>query len=333
MSDIDCRPLLSVVIPTLNRPSLLRETLLRVSANYPVDDSCVEFVIVDNASDRALDDLVSGLSVKFGNRLRLIRFEARLDISESFSRSVSCTTGKYVQIFGDDDLAFGRIGFRLIDILKQSPIPLIYINRLVGGFDLSRVDEVTHPADAAKDCFELCLSDFISTYTHWPGFITSLVFSRSAWESGKTQSKRDYPGYTFLDYIYRSPEIDKVLIIAEPSIIQRRGVQDWKKMWPLYWYQGMPQLLADLDRDKISSGSLIAWLDHEVKLKNHIVDLFLARSFPEIYGPAYWRDVGHLFRMRNLYVLSVWLISLIPPSLSRLILKLSPNRSKYGKLV
>ena len=332
MADVSGRPLLSVVIPTLNRPLLLRETLLRIAVNYPVADSDIEFLVVDNASDRALDALISELSEAFGNKLTLVRFETRLQITESFSRAVSCSRGKYVQIFGDDDLAFGLIGFRLMHILRQEPISLIYINRLIGGFDLSSVAQVAHPSDAGKDSFKLHLSEFVSTYTHWPGFITSLVFARSAWDSGIANSESEYPGYTFLDYLYRSSVIDKVLVIAEPSVIQRRGIQDWKKMWPLYWYQGMGRLLADLDRDQISERSLDAWLDHEIKLRNHIVDLLLARSFPEIYGPAFWREIALLFNGRVVFQFFVRVIRLSPPLACRLILRLSPNREKYGKL-
>lgn len=327
-----CLPLLSIVIPTLNRPLLLRETLLRIASHYPVTDSRLEFIVVDNASDCQLNTIISSMSDTFFGRLKLIHFQERLEITESFSRSVSCSTGKYIQIFGDDDLPIGRLGYYLLDILESNQNPIIYINRLIGNSSLSHVAEVAHPADAAYVLMELSLSDFICKYTHWPGFITSLVFARSAWDSGKQINKNNYPGYTFLDYIYRSSKSQSVLVVGEPLVIQRRGVQDWKKYWPLYWYQGMARLLSDLDRDGISSGALTYWLDHELQITNHIIDLLIAKSLPKIYKSLYWLELVTLFRGRGLFEFFVWLIRFIPTPVARLILLLSPNRDKYGKL-
>jgi glycosyltransferase involved in cell wall biosynthesis len=323
-------PLLSVVIPTLNRPSLLRETLQRISSNYPVDDYRVEFIVVDNASDCHVNDIVSDLSGLFANRLGLIRFESQLEITDSFCRSVGCTNGRFIQIFGDDDLPLGLIGFRLVELLQISQIHLIYINRLIGDSELLNVNDLAHPSDVCKLPFKLSLFEFISCYTHWPGFITSLVFSRFAWESGMECCSTTYPGYSFLNVIYRSPITDEVLIIGEPSLIQRRGVQTWKKMWPLYWYQGMARLLADLDRDKISSGCLNNWLDNDIQFYNHIADLLLARSLPKIYKSSFWRELMVLFKGRDLLQYPIYIIRFLPPSSCRLILRLSPNRHKYG---
>lgn len=325
-------PLLSIVIPTLNRPCLLRETLQRISSNYPVNDYRIEFIVVDNASDCCIGDIVSDLSGLFANRLRYIRFESRLEITDSFSRSVGCTNGRYIQIFGDDDFPLGLIGFRLVELLQFPQIHLIYINRLIGDSELLNVNDLAHSSDVCKLPFKLSLSDFISIYTHWPGFITSLVFSKAAWESGIECCTTTYPGYSFLNYIYRSPVLADVLIIGEPSLIQRRGVQTWKKMWPLYWYLGMARLLADLDKDKISSGSLTKWLDNDIHFYNHIADLLLARSLPKIYNSLFWRELKLLFKGRYLLEYPVYFIRVLPPSFCRLILSLSPTRNKYGSI-
>lgn len=325
-------PLLSVVIPTLNRPVLLRETLSRILLHFPVGDARVNFVVVDNASDEPVAPLILDFLPLFLGSLTVSRFDSRVGIVKSFERSVGCASGKYVQIFGDDDLPCALVGFQLVDILEKLHPPLLYLNRFIGNSTLCDVREIAHPQDVAQSNRELSLSDFVSGYTHWPGFITSLVFDKMAWQSGASASKREYPGYTFLDYLYRSPLVNSVVIVGEPLIIQRRGIQTWKKFWPLYWYRGMGSLLYDLDNDNISHGALKHWLDTEVKLKNHIVDLLIARALPDIYDASFWREVKSLFRERSLFLFAVYLVGVLPSVLAIWLLSLSPNASKYGNL-
>lgn len=327
------KPLLSVVIPTLNRAKLLRQTLSRILLHYPIGDPRVEFVIVDNASDELLDDHLSDLFPLFSDSLKLVRFDERVDIIESFKRCVSCVNGDFVQIFGDDDYPCGYIGYQILDCISHRSVDLIYLNRFIGDSSLSDVSEIAHSGDVSTYISKLPLSDFIDKYNHSSGFITSLIFSRASWFSGLSLNRKEYPGYTFLDFLFRSPQIKFVYVFGEPSIIQRRGVQTWKLFWPLYWYVGMGRLLSDLDRDNISNEAFSTWLNTQIKFKNHIVDLLIARSRPDIYKPFFWKYVRNLFRERFSLKVITLLIACIPPSVCILILSRSPNRSKYGKVI
>ena len=325
------KPLLSVVIPTLNRAKLLRQTLSRILVHYPIGDPRIEIVVVDNASDEILGDYLSDLYPLFSDSLRFVRFDERVDIIESFKRCVACVNGIFIQIFGDDDYPCAYIGYQILDYISHGKVDLIYLNRFIGDSQLSDAAEIAHPGDVATYISELPVADFINKYNHSSGFITSLIFSRASWFSGLSLNTKEYPGYTFLDFLFRSPQIKYVHVFGEPSVIQRRGVQTWKLFWPLYWYVGMGTLLSDLDRDKISTCALNTWLDTEIKIKNHIVDLLIARCRPDIYQPIFWKHVRSLFRDRfYLHVITI-LIASIPASVCIFILSLSPNRSKYGK--
>lgn len=322
--------LLSVVIPTLNRSDLLRETLSRILIHYPVGDPRIEFVVVDNASDVEVEPLINDFYSGFCNKLHCVRFENRVDIVSSFKRCVQSAKGAFVQIFGDDDLPCGLVGYQLLNSISSHNPRLIYLNRFIGDEYLESAGEIAHPNDVSKSIFSMPLSDFIDCYNHWPCFITSLVFSRTAWESGLKVNSKEYPGFTFLDFLFRSPEIDTVLVFGEPSIIQRRGSQSWKKYWPLYWYLGCSKLLSDLDSDGISKSSLKTWLSNEIKIKNLIVDLLIAKSYPSVYDKQFWRYIRNLFSHSFLLSAVVYLISLLPSSVCFSLLKLSPNKSKYG---
>lgn len=322
--------LLSVVIPTLNRTDLLSKTLSRILLHYPVGDPRVEFVVVDNASDVEVKPSIKDYYPSFRGTLRYIRFQERVDIVSSFKRCVQCVKGSYVQIFGDDDFPCGLVGYQLLNSISSDNPGLIYLNRFIGDELLETISEIAHPKDVSRSTFYLPLRDFITRYNHWPGFITSIVFSNSAWEKGVSLNRNEYPGYTFLNFLFRSPEIDSVLVFGEPLIIQRRGSQSWKKYWPLYWYIGMGNLLSDLDTDGISHQSLHTWLNSEVKATNLAIDLLIANSLPYIYDKSFWRRLDVLFSDLLLLRIIARLISLLPPSISLLILNLSPNKSKYG---
>ena len=148
------KPALSVVIPTLNRADLLRETLSRVLVNYPIDNPDLEVLVVDNASDFPVADSLSDLLPHFNGNLKCIRFEQRLESTESFARAISCSNGFYIQLFGDDDFPCNYIGHKLLDIISSRSPGTIYINRLIGDSDLQSAGEVAHPQDVSKGLFE-----------------------------------------------------------------------------------------------------------------------------------------------------------------------------------
>jgi glycosyltransferase involved in cell wall biosynthesis len=322
-------PLLSVVIPTLNRPSELAETLFSISQSYPVSSSRVEFVVCDNASDSniVLSPRIINL---FQGRLRLVRFDERVGIVESFSRCVSLASGQYIHIFGDDDLAFGQVGWLILSILEHAPeSSLLYLNRLIGDHLLQSVSEVAHPEDCSKGQFRIDYPTFIESYTHWPGFITSLVFSLDAWRRGLVLSRNRYPGYGFLDIVLRGGHsAGEVFVIGYPLLIQRRGIQSWKTHWPKYWLIGMSRLLSDLDSDNVTRNAFSLWVDQEVRLKNLLIDLLIARSLPDTYDRFFWSELSRTF-FPTRHSITIFLIRVIPPLLARSLLRLSPNSSKY----
>ena len=90
--------LVSVVIPTYDRPDYLRLALASaVAQSYPN----IEIIVCDNASPRDPSDIVSA----FGDpRIRLHRNAQNLGPTPNTLRGVAMANGKYVAILGDDDV-------------------------------------------------------------------------------------------------------------------------------------------------------------------------------------------------------------------------------------
>lgn len=326
------RKLLSIVVPTLNRRELLPETLQRLSDEIQGHESQVEFIVVNNASD---DDTLEFLTKwKTHVPIRIVSFDVRVDIDTSFRRCVEATTGRYINIFGDDDLPMPGFVRCIIQILNADKSPaLIYFNRLVGDEALHHVAEVAHPDHGMEIAF-FDTGSFIREFTHSPGFITSLVFDRHCWAEGERFYSSDFQGYKFLARIYGGSEGRNCIYVGMPSLIQRRGIQSWKKDWPRYWLVNMPSLLAALEEAGITSGALEQWRSKEVPLKRLVVDCVVAKAYDYRVNDPFWA-LASRFQYKHRAVLIQLVRFLVPSFLARAVYfrhgKYKANQVSQGK--
>lgn len=94
----DRMPLVSVIIPTYNRPDYLGESLASaIGQSY----RNLEIIIHDNASDADLAPIVERLA---DPRVTLFRNERNLGITGNVAAALERVSGKYVAILGDDDV-------------------------------------------------------------------------------------------------------------------------------------------------------------------------------------------------------------------------------------
>lgn len=288
--------LLSVVIPTLNRRHLLEKTLTWIINELSGHEDCVELVVINNSSDDNTIDFLESWQKK--HPVKIISFEKRVNIDESFERCIKNSCGKYINIFGDDDLPIPGFLSRVLNCLKKNDdIGLIYLNRLIGNIDLSFVGEVAHPNHGIDEKIYSC-NEFISKFTHWPGFISSLIFSRETWIKGEKYYQDKYLGYKFLARVYAGCNDKTCIYIGAPALVQRRGQQAWKSQWPRYWLVNMPKMLADFDRSGVSKGALLNWQKYEVKSFRFFIDCFVAKAFGYSKSDQFWSEAASFQKNR-----------------------------------
>ncbi len=314
MEFMESPKLLSIVVPTLNRRAMLEMTLDYLATETEGFESRVEFVVVNNASD---DDTLAFLTTwKTHTAARVVSFDERVDIDSSFRRCVDVTTGRYINIFGDDDLPMPGFVRRIIETLDAGQNPaLIYFNRLIGDEALLHVAEIAHPDDG-MGIVSFDTESFIREFTHNPGFITSLVFDRNCWSEGELFYSSDFQGYKFLARIYGGSKGRTCIYVGMPSLIQRRGVQSWKKEWPRYWLVNMPRLLTALEEAGITSGALEQWKKKEVSLKRLIVDCVVAKAYDYRVDDPFW-VLASRFQHKHRAVQIQLVRFLVPPFLAR----------------
>ncbi len=308
--------LLSIVVPTLNRKDLLQTTLDELLQQIEQYKN-VELIVSDNASNDGTHLLFE--NEKYSNsNLKYIRHETRVDIDQSFSRSVDLANGDFVTLFGDDDIAMpGYVGQVLKAITENPNCGFVYVNRIICDEYLQNCNEIPH-RDEIVGIHTMNVSDFIKRFTHWPGFVTCLIFSMKVWNE-KQKLNYIYPGYNFLYRVYMGSMGLKVCYIANPLIAQRRGIQSWKKFWPQYWLISMPHLLKTLEDDNVTKGALKVWQDTEITNKRFLIDSFVAKAYSYPIKSDFWK-LSRSFQFSKLRkVISYFIQYFLPTTLAKYI--------------
>lgn len=321
---------LSIIIPTFNRPYYLKKSINSLIDTYSKTSLRKEFIISDSGSDnihyKKYEELIKNF--KF---IKWIKSNESLKIEKSIEKCVEISRGKFIHIFGDDDIALSGLGERVEIVIKRNKNNIIYINRLIGDQELLDVKEIAHSDIIGKGSDEISLRKFIENYRHWPGFIPSLIFRRDCWLRGLKKTIDPLSGYSFLEYLFRGNSKKKVYIIGWPLIIQRRGIQTWKEFWPYYFHISMVDLLKRMDKESITNYALKNMMLYDMRIVNVISDLLVAKSFPNTYKLSFWKQLINDTKRPFWYKLISTIISLIPSKVAILILNLTPYKKKYGK--
>jgi glycosyltransferase involved in cell wall biosynthesis len=321
--------LLSIVIPTFNRLEMLTETvrlLEREISWLPVElKKQVEFIVVDNASNDGTRESMDGT----GSGVCCYKyFPEHLNIAGSIARSIALANGRYVWVFGDDDYIPGGFVRDVVERLMRigDDTAFVYFNRIVVDWKFRLIKTVAHQQWSALE-ESMPMGDFIRRYSHWPGFVTSMVFLRQSYENGADFDKPEYDGWGFLARIYSGGCNRVVSVVNFPSLAQRLGVHAWKASWPRYWLVNMPRLLSDLEAAGMTKGAVAYWREHEVSLKRILIDAVVAKAVGIGAKDAFWCDaLRWQCGLRRVILTSVrWLV---PCWLGAAVYRLQP---KYRK--
>lgn len=105
--------LITVAIPTYNRPDFLRQSLKSV-----VDQSYkdIDILVLDNCSTMNIKNVVDGFS---DSRIRYVRHGKNLGIIGNWNSAIAECETKYLSIFHDDDVMHSRFIEKSITMLER----------------------------------------------------------------------------------------------------------------------------------------------------------------------------------------------------------------------
>lgn len=110
------KPLLSIVIPTRNRPLELQVAIKSaIEVQSRVD---TEIVIASNG--KSLDGDLEGLDPRLISKAKIVRSEERLSLTQNWKYGLHHSTGTWVHFLGDDDYLIPEIGVNLETLLAQT---------------------------------------------------------------------------------------------------------------------------------------------------------------------------------------------------------------------
>lgn len=113
-------PLLSVVVPTLDRPDTLRHALATMACQ-PANADC-EFIIQNNGGNRAIAEMIAGLN---DARFKHFASDAVLTMTDNWEAALGHAAGEYVAFIGDDDGLMPYACATATDILVDRRIDLL----------------------------------------------------------------------------------------------------------------------------------------------------------------------------------------------------------------
>ncbi|MEI6564872.1 MAG: glycosyltransferase family 2 protein [bacterium] len=108
-------PVVSICIPTFNRPELLKEAV-QSCLNQTFSD--FEIVITDNSTNDDSLKMISGIG---DSRIRYYRNEGNIGSQASSVRALSLSSGKYVKWLMDDDLMSPVFLELTVEVLERHP--------------------------------------------------------------------------------------------------------------------------------------------------------------------------------------------------------------------
>lgn len=137
--DNSAKPLLTIAIPTYNRARYLEE-LLSSLFDQLIAEPRVELIVSDNASPDETPELVEEFR-KRGLQLRYIRNETNIGSDANFLQCFEQALGKYVWLFGDDDILDPGALNKIVDIISRDDYDLVYVLH----YPFKNVGEEHHP--------------------------------------------------------------------------------------------------------------------------------------------------------------------------------------------
>ena len=119
--------LLTIAIPTFNRSSYLDLCLKSVCSQVDGYENIVEIIVSDNFSSDNTTDIVNKY-VNSGHKIKYIKNKENIGAENNFIRCLNLSTGKYLHIFGDDDVLLPGALSEIINIISENDYGIVHLN-------------------------------------------------------------------------------------------------------------------------------------------------------------------------------------------------------------
>jgi abequosyltransferase len=243
------KPLLTIAVPTYNRASSLRRSLLALVKQVDALEGgwdAIEVIVSDNCST---DDTPAVVElVKDRPRVRHFRNQENLGMEGNFISCFDKAQGKYVWTFSDDDLLVDDALPKIVQLLRDTPVDLVYVpaRYVFGELDSFSAQPVDFRMNrVSDDIFALRANGVLS-------FLSSVIVNKDRYVAlHGTGALHRYKG-TFLahyEWIYALlADGTNFFIASQPLIRARTGATGGYDLFRVFG-----EFYVQIGRDKLAN--------------------------------------------------------------------------------
>jgi abequosyltransferase len=218
----DEKPLLTIAIPTYNRAKYLRE-LLSSLFDQLVVQTAVELIVSDNASSDETPSVIDEFE-KRGLKLRRLCNDVNIGPDANFQQCFEKACGKYVWIFGDDDIIVPGGIDRILKLLETGDYALTYVSQYWFRHNYA-AEETSDRFGRFAQVFPGGLQ-FARKAGAMIGFISGMIVNKDIYSTILHQSLTDYDGTNLIQLGWVCPLLacdSKYLFVWERLVAARGG--------------------------------------------------------------------------------------------------------------
>ena len=215
--------ILTIAIPTYNRPEKVRKTLLSL---IPQLKENVFITVLDNCSDVDLRTyLQQDIPPSFANSIEVIRHKVNIGADANFQRCVELCTTPYIWILGDDDRVESNAVSSILEELNNfKHLDLIGINFNSNCCQVERKSPVTISSTAE-------LAEKLDFFGNWLFISTSVYKTEEYLKHVRFQMWGAYSMASQLVAPMVAISKNKTLVLSEKYIVSNVPVADRNAKW------------------------------------------------------------------------------------------------------
>ena len=234
--------LLTIAIPAHNKSKFLKKAVYSIKKEI-VFGNDVNLIISDNSLNNDIKELYLKEFKNDGN-IKLYNSKKYKCLDSNVNRAVELSSGKYVWIFGDDDLIVPGILIKIKEFLKKYNPSMVIMNSK--SFRDKEIIEEYRLPKGLKPIYEINENDkFLIDLVGYLTYVGGILVDRELWMANYDKSKIG----SFFAHIACITAIKNnrtAHYFSSPAIKMRLGSQTWIDKSFLIWHKLYPEIIWGL---------------------------------------------------------------------------------------
>jgi hypothetical protein len=263
MSDI----LLSISIPSNNKIDLLLEALKSITSEVKAN-KLIEINVSDNSGNFVNEDLIL-------NNFKNINYykSNKYSMDSNIDNAIRISKGKYVWIFGDDDLIHFNVIKKIIEyLINKKPDILILNSSSFIDNEVIEANRCTVKNNKIYSNKDFSNDIFLTEMGGYLTYIGSIIINKNAWINNFSPNFLDTYFCHLLIILKSKIENYNIHYFSIPCIKMRVNSQTWSKKYFEIWNFNFPNVIWNFNKfSNIAKSAVISKnpLNNPLRLLSH----------------------------------------------------------------